>query len=79
MGSVRGQLTRLRARAAAELCVVLVRAVFRADDQIAVGEEAVVRAAGVDEDAWGLKKGFRAELRGGVVTQDCRDIPSQII
>lgn len=45
---MRGQLSRRGAGAAAEARVVAVRAVLCAHDQLAVGEEGVVRAVGMD-------------------------------
>lgn len=51
MGPPRRQLAGLRARSAAEFRVVLVRAIFRRHDQLAVGEERVVLAMRMNEDA----------------------------
>lgn len=51
VGAVRRQLSSHGARTAAEACVVSVRAVLCAHDQLAVGEERVVRAVGVDVSA----------------------------
>lgn len=52
VGSPRRQLAGLRARSAAELRVVLVRAILGRHDQLAIGEERVILAMGMNENTW---------------------------
>lgn len=50
MGSSCRQLTSLGARSAAKLCVVLVRAILGRHDKLAIGEERVILAMGMNKD-----------------------------
>jgi len=52
MRSSRWQLTGLRARSAAELRVILVRAILGRYDKLAIGEERVILAMRMNKDTW---------------------------
>ena len=52
MRSSRWQLTGLCARSAAELGVILVRAILGRYDKLAIGEERVILAMRMNKDTW---------------------------